>query len=54
MRLPHRANTEATASTIAQRPWKHSHVLNDRELLVALHHKQDKDQDRREIFMGNK
>ena len=33
----HRANTEATASTIAQRPQKRSHVLNDRELLVALH-----------------
>ena len=27
--VPHRANTEATDSTIAPRPWKHSHVLND-------------------------
>ena len=41
-RLPHRAPTEATESTIAQRPHKHSRVLNDRELLVALHQKQDK------------
>ena len=32
-----RAQTEATESTIAQRPWKRSRVLNDRELLVALH-----------------
>ena len=37
MRAPHHANTEATESTIAQRPRKRSHVLNDRELLVALH-----------------
>ena len=29
MRMPHRANTEATASTIAQRPRKRSCVLND-------------------------
>ena len=42
MREPHRANTKATASTIAQRPRKRSRVLNDRELLVALHQKQDK------------
>ena len=42
IRLPHRAPTEATASTIAQRPQKRSRVLNDRELLVALHKKQDK------------
>ena len=42
-RLPHRAQTEATESTIAQRPRKRSRVLNDRELLVALHQKQDKD-----------
>ena len=42
MRLPHRANTEATASTIAQRPQKRTCVLNDRELLVALHQKQDR------------
>ena len=41
-RLPHRAPTEATESTIAQRPKKRSRVLNDRELLVALHQKQDK------------
>ena len=41
-RLPHRAQTEATESTIAQRPKKRSRVLNDRELLVALHQKQDK------------
>ena len=40
--LPHRAQTEATESTIAQRPKKRSRVLNDRELLVALHQKQDK------------
>ena len=40
--LPHRAPTEATASTIAQRPRKRSRVINDRELLVALHQKQDK------------
>ena len=36
-RAPHRATTEATESTIAQRPRKRSRVLNDRELLVALH-----------------
>ena len=34
-----RTQTEATASTIAQRPRKRSRVLNDRELLVALHQK---------------
>ena len=45
MRVPHRANTEATDSTIAQRPQKRSRVLNDRELLVALHQKQDKHHD---------
>ena len=39
---PHHAITEATESTIAQRPRKRSRVLNDRELLVALHQKQDK------------
>ena len=38
-RLPHGAPTEGTESTIAQRPRKHSRVLNDRELLVALHQK---------------
>ena len=32
-----RAHTEATESTIAPRPRKRSHVLNDRELLMALH-----------------
>ena len=45
MRVPRRANTKATTSTIAQRPQKRSRVLNDRELLVALHQKQDKHQD---------
>ena len=39
---PHHATTKATESTIAQRPRKRSRVLNDRELLVALHQKQDK------------
>ena len=34
---PHRASTEATNNTIAQWPRKRSRVLNDRELLVALH-----------------
>ena len=34
-----RTQTEATASTIAQRPRKRSRVLNDQELLVALHQK---------------
>ena len=38
----HRACTKATESTIAPRPWKCSHVLNGRELLVALHQKHDK------------
>ena len=32
-----RTQTKATASTISQRPQKRSRVLNDRELLVALH-----------------
>ena len=41
-RAPLQANTE---STIAQRPRKRSRVLNDRELLVALHQKQDKHHD---------
>ena len=45
LRLPHRANTEATASTIAQRPQKRPHVLNDCELLVSLHQKQDRHHD---------
>ena len=45
IRVPHRANTEATDSTIAQRPRKRSRVLNDQELLVALHQKQDKHHD---------
>lgn len=44
-RAPHRATTEATESTIAQRPRKRSRVLNDRELLVALHQKQDRHHD---------
>ena len=39
---PHRATTEATKSTIAQRPRKRSRVLFDREILVALHQKLDK------------
>ena len=39
MRMPHHSNTEATSSTIAQRPRKCSRVLNVRELLVALHQK---------------
>ena len=43
-RAPHRAHTEATESTIAPRPQKRSRVLNDRELLVALHQKHDKHQ----------
>ena len=41
-RLPRHAETEATESTIAQRPRKRSRVLNNQELLVALHQKQDK------------
>jgi hypothetical protein len=45
LRLPHRANTEAAASTIAQRPQKRPRVLNDRELLVSLHQKQDRHHD---------
>ena len=40
-----RTQTEATESTIAQRPRERSRVLNDRELLVALHQKQDKHHD---------
>ena len=39
LRMPHHANTNATASTIAQRPQKRPHVLNDQELLVSLHQK---------------
>ena len=45
MHVPHRANTEATDSKISQRPQKRSRVLNDRELRVALHQKQDKHHD---------
>ena len=45
LRLLHCEYTEATASTIAQRPQKHPRVLNDRELLLALHQKQDKHHD---------
>ena len=44
-RFPHRAHTEATKRTIAQSPRKRSHVLNDRELLISLHQKQDKHHD---------
>ena len=36
-RAPHPASTEATDSTTAPRPKKRTRVLNDRELLVALH-----------------
>ena len=45
LRLPHRANTDATASTVAQWPKKHTRVLNNRELLVSLHQKQDRHHD---------
>ena len=45
LRLPHHANTDATASTVAQRPQKRARVLNDRELLVSLHQKQDRHHD---------
>ena len=45
LRLRHRANTDATASTIAQRPQKRPCVLNDRELLVSLLQKQDRHDD---------
>src|SRR3990170_5408990 len=45
LRLPHRANTDATASTVAQRPQKRARVLNDKELLVSLHQKQDRHHD---------
>ena len=44
-RALHPALIEATESTIAQRPKKRSRVLNDRELLVALHQKQDRHHD---------
>ena len=44
-RAPHPALTEATDSTIAQRPKKRTRVLNDGELLVALHQKQDRHHD---------
>ena len=44
-RAPHPALTEATDSTIAQRPKKRPRVLNDRELLVALHQKKDRHHD---------
>ena len=39
------ASTEATDSTNAPRPKKRARVLNDRELLVALHQKQDRHHD---------
>ena len=45
LRMPHRANTKATASTIAQRPQKRPRVLNDHDLLVSLHQKQDRHHD---------
>ena len=44
-RASHPALTEATDSIIAQRPKKRTRVLNDRELLVALHQKQDRHHD---------
>ena len=44
-RAPHPASTEATDSTTALRPKKRTRVLNDRELLVALHQKQDRHHD---------
>ena len=39
------ASTEATDSTNAHRPKKRAHALTDRELLVALHQKQDRHHD---------
>ena len=42
---PHPASTEATDSATAPRPKKRTRVLNDRELLVALHQKQDRHHD---------
>ena len=44
-RAPHPASTEAIDSTTAPRPKKRTRVLNDRELLVALHQKQDRHHD---------
>ncbi len=44
-RAPHPASTEATDSTTAPRPKKRTSVLNNRELLVALHQKQDRHHD---------
>ena len=44
-RAPHPASTEATDSATASRPKKRTRVLNDRELLVALHQKQDRHHD---------
>ena len=41
-RAPHPASTKATDSATAPRPKKRTRVLNDRELLVALHQKQYK------------
>ena len=38
-RTPHPALTKSTDNTIAQQPKKRTRVLNDRELLVALHQK---------------
>ena len=45
LRLLHCANTDATASTVAQRPQKRARVLNDRECLVSLHQKQERHHD---------
>ena len=44
-RAPHPASTEATDSATASRPKKRARVLNNRELLVALHQKQDRHHD---------
>ena len=44
-RAPRLASTKSTDSTTAPRPKKRTRVLNDRELLVALHQKQDRHHD---------
>ena len=43
--LPHRANTDATASIVPQRAQKRSRVVNDTEILVSLHQKHDRHRD---------
>ena len=45
LRLSHHANTDAIAITVPQRPQKRIRILNDRELLVSLHQKQDRHHD---------